>query len=410
MKAGIKKQLSLIRRYILYYVIWPHYFRKYSKKPIDEKKVVFAYADTFKKIPDNLSCMKKYLESKGYTCVVIEHAENDPMARSSFLGKRLGLKVCEDFFREFCTAKALFLNEYYFPAYACKPREGQRVVQLWHACGAFKKWGYSTAEKSWGASKKDLQRFPIHNTYTDVCVSAPKVGFAYAEAFQCADAVVKPFGVPRTDVYFDSDFVASSRDILLKRFPRIGERKIILYAPTFRGDSILSSYSENKLDFIKLKEALGDEYALVLKLHPRTAKMFQIPSPVKEIVGDFVFNATKCVEIDRALCAADLVISDYSSLVFEYSLLERPMLFFAYDLKEYDAARSFYFKYEDFVPGPIVTDTCQIIDTIRNLETACDLDKVRRFKADYMSACDGHSLERIAYEVLGVEPEAASLT
>ncbi|MBQ9552940.1 MAG: CDP-glycerol glycerophosphotransferase family protein [Clostridia bacterium] len=402
MKKKIKKTLSLIRRTILYYVIWPHYFRKYSKQPIDEKKVVFAYADTFKKIPDNLRCMKKYLESKGYNCVAIEHAENDPAARHGFFGRLLGLKVCEDFFREYCTAKALFLNEFYFPAYACKPREGQRVVQLWHACGAFKKWGYSTADKSWGASRKELQRFPIHNTYTDVCVSSPKVSFAYAEAFQCPESIVKPLGVPRTDVFFDPNFVAASRQILLKRFPRIGSRKIILYAPTFRGNSILESYNENKLDFIKMKEALGDEYVLVLKLHPRTAKAFRIPSHVKEIVGDFVFNATRSVEIDTALCAADIVISDYSSLVFEYSLLERPMLFFAYDLKEYDDARSFYFKYEDFVPGPIVTDTKQIIRAIQNVETACDLDKVRRFKADYMSACDGHSLERIAHDVLGV--------
>ena len=124
---------------------------------------------------------------------------------------------------------------------------------------------------------------------------------------------------------------------------------------------------------------------------------------MKEVVGDFVFNATRSVAIDTALCAADIVISDYSSLVFEYSLLERPMLFFAYDLKEYDDARSFYFKYEDFVPCPIVTDTEQIVTAIQNVETACDLNKVRQFKADYMSACDGHSLERIAKEVLGVE-------
>ena len=402
----MKKLLSIIRRYILYYIVWPRYFKKYSKKPIDEKKVVFAYADTFTHIPDNLREMKKYLEDRGYHCVAIEHAENDPAARVGFFGKLLGLRVCEDFFREYCTAKALFLNEYYFPAYACKPREGQRVVQLWHACGAFKKWGYSTADKSWGATKRELDMFPIHNTYTDVCVSSPKVAFAYADAFHCPESVIKPLGVPRTDVFFDPDFVASTRHVLLNRFPQIGERKIILYAPTFRGDSILESYNENKLDFIKMKEALGDEYVVVLKLHPRTAEMMHIPSHVKEIVGDFVFNATRSVPIETALCAADIVISDYSSLVFEYSLLERPMLFFAYDLKEYDAARSFYFKYEDFVPGPIVTDTQQVIDAIQNIETSCDMNKVRQFRADYMSACDGHSLERIAREVFGDAVEA----
>ena len=114
----------------------------------------------------------------------------------------------------------------------------------------------------------------------------------------------------------------------------------------------------------------------------------------------FAFDISKDVAIETALCAADIVITDYSSLIFEYALLERPMIFFAYDLAEYEDARSFYFGYEGFVPGEIVTDTDEIISEIKRLETDFDIEKIRRFRQDYMCACDGKSTERIINEVL----------
>ncbi len=155
---------------------------------------------------------------------------------------------------------------------------------------------------------------------------------------------------------------------------------------------------KNKLDIEKMREELGEEYALVIKLHPLTAKAFKINPE-----DDFVFNASKCLAIDTALCAADTVITDYSSLIFEYALLERPMIFFAYDLAAYDDSRSFYFDYETFVPGEIVVDTDEIISEIKRLETDFDVERVRRFRDDFMSACSGNSTEKISEAVLGIK-------
>ena len=144
-----------------------------------------------------------------------------------------------------------------------------------------------------------------------------------------------------------------------------------------------------------MRAALSEEYALVIKLHPLTAKAFSISES-----DDFVFNASNGIEIETALCAADTVITDYSSLIFEYAILERPMIFFAYDLADYDDSRSFYFDYESFVPGEIVTDTDAIIREIKRLETDFDAAKVRKFKDDFMSACDGSSTRRIIETVM----------
>ena len=397
MKAFLIKIIGFLsgkRRGFLYHKMWPHYYKKYSRKPVDEKKVVLAYSHLYKEMPDNLQCMKTELEKRGYKCVIIDKSEEAFQDKNPLINELKKWFYGKEFFKEYATAKTLFLTDYFFPAYACKPREGQSVVQLWHGCGAFKKWGYSTAEKKWGASKKELDRYPIHNTYTHVCVSSPKVSFAYAEAFGCSEKVVMPLGAPRTDIYFDSDFIKESRNLINEKYPQIDGRKIILYAPTFRGDSVGKSYIKNMLNIEEMSKNLGEDYVLLIKQHPLTADKFSIDG------STFAFDISKDVTIETALCAADIVITDYSSLIFEYALLERPMIFFAYDLAEYEDARSFYFGYEGFVPGEIVTDTEEIISEIKRLETDFDKEKIRRFRQDYMCACDGKSTERILNEVL----------
>lgn len=399
-KRKFLKWIPPKRREFLYRKLWPYLYKKYSKKPIDEKKVVLAYSNIYKQMPDNLLTVKEYLEARGYNCVVIDKSEGAKKSNNWFMNEVLKCFYGKEFFKAYGDAKALFLTDYFFPAYAVQPREGQSVVQLWHGCGAFKKWGYSTADKKWGASKSLLEEYPIHNTYTHICVSSPKVKFAYAEAFGIGEENIFPIGSPRTDVYFDKNFVASCRRKLLEKFPAIGDRKIILYAPTFRGTNILTSYMKNMLEIEKMRQELSDKYVVVIKLHPLTSKAFRFS---KE--DTFVFDATKYVSIENALCAADLVITDYSSLIFEYALLERPMMFYAYDLESYEESRSFYFPYESFVPGKVVRNTQEIIDEIRHLETDFDVEKVRRFRDDFMCSCDGKSTERILEAALGLKPE-----
>ncbi len=389
--SKLKKALGRFRRTLLYYYVWPGVYKWAARKPVDEKKALLI-AGNFKKLPDNLACVKQELEKRGFHCVEVYPpkiaTEVERFKRNIWFQK------------EYATSAYVFVEDFFFPLYANKPRKGTRVVQLWHACGAFKKWGYSTAKLAWGSSKAILDKYPIHNTYTDVCVSAQRVIPYYAEAFNCSESIVKPLGVPRTDVYFDSDFVASGREELLKMFPEIGDRKIILYAPTFRGTSVIKSYMNLKLDIADMMEALSDDYVLVYKLHPLTAKAFSFSAEEKEKYKNFVFDISKNVRVDVALCAADVLISDYSSVIFEYSILSRPMIFFAYDLEEYDKTRSFYEKYEDFVPGPIVRDTDEIIKCIKAAETDFDAQRVENFKNCFMSACDGHSLERIIDELI----------
>ena len=106
-----------------------------------------------------------------------------------------------------------------------------------------------------------------------------------------------------------------------------------------------------------------------------------------------MFNASE-LPVEVTLGAADLLIADYSSLIFEYALLDRPMLFYAYDLKEYDRDRSFYYEYRSFVPGKIVITNNEIINAIKCSDF--EAEKIPAFRQKFMSACDGKSVQRIA--------------
>jgi len=379
----MKKKIEVLRRYILFYIVWPLAFMLYSIKPVDEKLITFAYNKNYSSMPDNLAGIYNYLKNKGYNCV-IQATPQGKLQRILF-----GIK----FQKYYARSKVVFITDNLDLLYHHKPNKGTKVVQLWHACGAFKKWGYSTLDLAWGGSRKNMTRFPTHNTYTDVFVSSEDVIPCYAEAFNCDPKIIKPLGTPRTDIYFDKGFISSCRNELLKAFPEIGNRKIILYAPTFRGNSAEESYNDNALDYGMLKENFGNEYALVLKLHPFMAKKFKMSDEEKKLYGDFVFNATP-VPIEVNLGAADLLIADYSSLIFEYALLSKPMIFYAYDLEQYDHDRSFYFDYKSFVPGKIVVTNEEIVDTIKSRDF--EEDKIPEFRRKFMSACDGHCTERIA--------------
>lgn len=379
----MKKIITNIRRWILFYIVWRIAFKLASLKPIDEKLVLFPFSKNYGDMPDNLRGLYAYLSDKGYNCKIMQAPQNAV--------KRILFGI--EFQKYYARCKCVFITDNFDPLYANQPNKGTRVVQLWHACGAFKKWGYSTLDLKWGGSRKDMLRFPMHNTYTDVFVSSQDVIPCYAEAFGCDSKIIKALGTPRTDIYFDKDFVGGARNELLKQFPEIGNRKIILYAPTFRGNSPEQSYNDNQLDYSRLREEFADEYVLALKLHPFTAKKCKLSDADKEKYGSFVFDVS-ALPIETCLCAADLLIADYSSLIFEYALLDKPMLFYAYDLEEYDRDRSFYYDYRSFVPGKIVTTNDEIINAVKSGDF--ETDKIPAFREKFMSACDGNSTKRIA--------------
>lgn len=384
--AKCKKAVKFVLRLCLLRIFWPALYRLGCLRRVNPRLVLFA-SESWPEPTDNFRPLIRRLTEEGYDCRFYgNHGEP----------KLLRYLRSVRFFRDYARARALFIDEAYSPSLACPPRRGTDLVQLWHGGGACKKTGYSTIDLDWGPSRRELKWMPMHRHYTHVCVTAPEIIPFYAEAFRCPPENVRPWGMPRTDVYHDPAFVRKGREEVLAAFPEIGERKIVLYAPTFRGNSVPEARHDAALDIPLLAEELGEDCALLLRPHPK----------VNVSLGGnagraFAFDC-RGLRIDTLLCAADLLIADYSSLMCEYALLQRPMLFYAYDLEDYDASRSFYYPYKTYVPGEVVTEPEEIADAVRrNLGGGFDAERVARFRQRFVSACDGKCTERIAERVLG---------
>ena len=397
-KAAIMKRLRPMIKYVNFKIVVPMYYKRCCKLPKNDKLVLFADLRS-RPLHENFEGLYKMCEEKGYECVALDgrgYGEDVPKSAQ----RKARLKFQFDFLRYYAQCKALFLVEYFPLADAVKPREGTKVVQLWHGCGAMKRMGYAAGSK-WGVSQKAMKRYPMHQYYDTVCVSSADVIDCYAEAFHVDPKIIKPLGMPRTDIYFDKEYISQAKAKLLEKFPKIGDRKVILFAPTFRGKSIKKSfYKMDDMDFRLLKRELGDKYAFVTKFHPLMAKG-GLTDSMKVKGAGFVFDGTYDLTPEEALCAADVLISDFSSIAFEYLLLDRPIVSYIPDLDKYNSDRGMFFPYEETLPGPYAFDPEELLETLVNLEETFDVSTIKPYRDKFMSGCDGHCTERIFKEILG---------
>ena len=116
------------------------------------------------------------------------------------------------------------------------------------------------------------------------------------------------------------------------------------------------------------------------------------------------------IPTDRLMAAADAMVTDYSSVVFEYSLFERPIAFLAPDVDDYCDWRGFYYPYDQMTPGPVMSTTAEFTGWVKSLGNGFDPAEVIAFREKYMSACDGRSTKRIVDQVFGCLPNQVETT
>lgn len=284
---------------------------------------------------------------------------------------------------------------------AFKLRKGTKLIQTWHSCGAFKKWGYAIAGLSFGDDPEELDKYPAHTNYTLVTVSGKECVRHFDDAFGFArfgiKSPVRATGVARTDYFFDENNRAAAFEHIYEICPAAKGKRIVLYAPTYRGDAD-KAQPPKQFDIARLMGGLRD-CVLLIKQHGFVEKQTEIP---KEC-ADIAFDVSRSAKIEELLFVSDVCITDYSSLVFEYSLFEKPMVFYAYDLDEFYDYRGFFYRYDDeFLPGDIIKDEDKLSDSVsRALDGEYDRERIRRFRDKFMGACDGHSTERIVRYIIG---------
>ena len=273
------------------------------------------------------------------------------------------------------------------------PSAGHRIVQLWHSSGAIKTVGYSRI----GTPRGPNPWSRTHKDYTYAIVSGEFDIPLYAEAFGIPEERVIPTGIPRMDRFFDERARAAGREAALVAFPEAGGRMVILFAPTFRGSLKEATYDLGVLDHARLHAlCLEKDAVFVIRLHPFVRRSLDIPDAFADRLLD---GSSAVMNAPDLLFATDLLITDYSSIVFEYSTLGRPMLFFAHDLDEYRAERDVYVPYEEFVPGRIVRTFDELVEAIRHDDY--ELEKVAPFAARHFAHPEGGATDRVIDLIIG---------
>jgi CDP-ribitol ribitolphosphotransferase len=292
-------------------------------------------------------------------------------------------------------ARVVVVDDYFFPIYVVRPRRGTMILQTWHASGAFKRFGHGVREASFGADPALTDRVRIHANY-DVClVGSPEAATHFADAFGLPlDRFRWDLGIPRTDAFFDADARSSAEARVRERYDLPAGRRVVLWAPTFRGDRVTDARDADALDLGAMVRVLGNDHVLLLRLHPFVRDRLSIPSSAVAFVRDVSAHP----DINELMFVADVLVTDYSSAIFEYSLLQRPMAFFAPDLDAYEGERGFYVDYGAWVPGPVFEHTDALASWLRDGEP--DLDRVRRFRDASFAVADGRATARLVDEVL----------
>lgn len=293
------------------------------------------------------------------------------------------------------TSRVFIVDDYFFPLYVIKPRKASMIVQTWHASGAFKKIGWSVLDKTFGADDELVDRVAIHSNY-DVCLMASKsAAVHYAEAFrQPLERFRTDLGIPRTDILFGDEQIAQITAGLGQKYRLPKGKRVILYAPTFRGTSVHRATSPTNLDIRLLNRELGADHVLLLRLHPFVRESAPIPAGME----DFAIDVSDHPDINELMHVSDVLVTDYSSAIYEFSLLGRPMAFFAPDHAEYDGERGFYFDFLTGVPGPVFETTGELAAWLRAGEF--DLERVARFRDESFEVADGHATERFVDEIV----------
>jgi CDP-glycerol glycerophosphotransferase (TagB/SpsB family) len=254
------------------------------------------------------------------------------------------------------------------------------VVQVWHAVSALKRFGADSL-----TPLTDPERRFLHHGYDFVVTSADGARSAWAAALRTPREHVLALGSPRTDFFFDEPAIAAARERVLAAYPALRGRRVVLHAPTFRGRGRGKRAADGDLDAARLRAMLPADHVLVLKTHPNL-------DPASTLTAGYDVVVDPKLEINELLTATDVLVTDYSSSIFEWALLRRPLVLLVGDLEAYETAPGLYLDYRTEMIGTQTIDTDGIAAAI--LEDRFDLTGYDAFIERHIGATGGHACER----------------
>lgn len=388
--------------------VYSFFFNLGAKCGIKKKRIalVSMHNANFK---DGLGEVLKVLDEDYGTYEVLKIDRKDMFKRSTALKA-----ITVDAFRLGRSAY-IFLNDNFMPLANAHPAKDTKIIQLWHGQGAFKRFGLSV-----NRPKKIREREIAANERLSYVVCSSKgVGGIYAEAFGVDEQKVITTGAPNEDYYFHPESLARSRANVYAEYPQLKDKFVVLYAPTFRdgeGDSEIFRNFDAKeveaaldrwLDSLATADCgisesghagalQGRKSIVVTRLHPQIHEALAEVDCKNEQKKSAV-NATDYESINELCLVVDILITDYSSVCMDFALIDKPVIFYAFDLDSYKDSRNFYFDYMSYVPGPVAKTKEELLKILENGDfiSAENTDKLKKFKAFNFDTPDGTATKKL---------------
>lgn len=294
--------------------------------------------------PIDFLLIKKALEKThpDYEAVILSRALKNKLSYCAHMVTQL---------KYIATSKLILLDSYCIVVSLLADHIKIPVIQMWHAMGNMKKFGYSALGKEEGRTFSDAKLFKMHQGYDCIFISSNNFIKDFAEGFGVNPSIIIEAPLPKTDLLIDSEVIHKEKIALYKEYPQLQRKKNIVYCPTFRKEPS----EKDQLAIDRLIACIDfEKYNFIYKAHPVSTLTI---SDSRVIVPNSTHNI---------LYAADYVISDYSTVIYEAGLLNIPVYLYGYDWNEYKKKRSLNINIKKDVPTLVTDNPEEIIQYIEN--------------------------------------------
>ena len=269
-------------------------------------------------------------------------------------------------------------------------RKGQKYVMLWHGGVALKR-----IEKDAEAqlSYSYLKKAKIDSKVCDLMVSGCRFQTSLLKEKFWYDGEILERGIPRNDVFFDKARHPEMKERICHKYGISPDSRIVLYAPTFRRNKSIEPY---RIDWSRVVPELRKIYdtekiSILLRLHPNLIGKADASSLIND---ESVIDVTRYHDMQELLCVSDLLITDYSSSMFDITMLKKPCMLYATDIEKYN--RGYYFDFAE-LPFPLARNEEELIGNIRTFDSAAYDESVESFFEKHIGLCeDGNASKAIA--------------
>jgi CDP-glycerol glycerophosphotransferase len=358
------------------------------RRPLED--VVLFEAWKGRQYSDNPRAIFEELRRRGDPRRMVWAVENHGVEVPA--GVETAVRFGRDYYRHLARARWIVSNDSLTPQY--EKRRGSTYLQTWHGT-PLKRIGFDMTTLHM-ANKDYLDQFTLEVAKWDKLVSPNRFSTEILRRAFRYDGEVIETGYPRNDVFYRDEEAKRRRAATLERLGIEPGRRVLLYAPTWRDNhyDLAGRYKfDMKLDLEVLHRHFGDDSVLLIRGHQLVANRVGM-----SLFGGFVRNVSLYPDVADLYLIADVLITDYSSVMFDFANTGRPMLFYTWDLDEYrDELRGFYFDFEAEAPGPLLRTTGGVVEALSALDAvqAGSAERYAAFRQRFCALEDGNAAARV---------------